>query len=111
DRALIIEFHDIKPELRRDEGRFWSEFEKARPRIFGALLDAVAGGLGNLPCTALDQLPRMADFAKWACACEAEVGLSDGDFLNTYQANRAHGRNLALESSPLYEPLLELARE
>ena len=30
DRAMIVDFLDIKPEMRRDEGRFWREFELAR---------------------------------------------------------------------------------
>ena len=100
DRALIIDFHDIKPELRRDERQFWREFEAARPRILGALLDAVALGLRRLPALALVQLPRMADFASWASACEDGLGLDPGEFLKVYEANRADSRNLALESSP-----------
>src|SRR5271155_4809335 len=44
DRALIIEFQDIRPELRRNESQFWREFEAARPRILGALLDAASAG-------------------------------------------------------------------
>ncbi len=40
DRALIVEFSELKPEMRRDEARFWHEFELARPRILGALLNA-----------------------------------------------------------------------
>ena len=111
DRALIIDFHDIKPELRRDESQFWREFEAARPSILGALLDAVALGLMKLSALALAQLPRMADFASWASACEDGLGLQRGEFLKVYEANRADARNLALDSSPLYEPLQELARE
>ena len=76
DRALIIEFHDIKPELRRDERQFWREFEAARPPILGALLDAVVIGLRKLPALALENLPRMADFASWASACEDGSGLT-----------------------------------
>jgi hypothetical protein len=111
DRALIIEFQDIKPELRRNESQFWREFEAARPRILGALLDAVSLGLRKLPTLALGQLPRMADFATWASACEDGLGIRSAEFLKVYEANRADARNLALESSPLYEPLRELARE
>jgi hypothetical protein len=111
DRSLIIDLHDIKPEARRDERQFWREFEAARPRILGALLDAVAFGLKELPVLALDALPRMADFASWATACELGLGLDRGQFLKTYEANRLEARDLALESSPLYEPLRELARQ
>ena len=111
DRSLIIDFHDIKPRARRDERQFWREFEAARPRILGALLDAVALGLRRLSALALGQLPRMADFASWANACEGDSELDRGEFLRVYESNRADGRDLALESSPLYEPLRELAQD
>ncbi len=35
DRALIVEFLDMKPEMRRDEAQFWREFEEVRPGILG----------------------------------------------------------------------------
>jgi hypothetical protein len=111
DRTLIIEFLDLKPETRRDEAQFWHEFEDVRPRILGALLDAVSAGLRKLPNLRLDQLPRMADFALWVNACEGSLGMKPGEALTTYSANRAETRNLALESSPLYEPIAKLARE
>jgi hypothetical protein len=111
DRTIIIEFDDIKPQARRDERQFWREFEAARPRVLGALLDAVAAGLRKLPAVRPGPLPRMADFATWASACEAGLKLEPGEFLKAYQANRADARDLALESSPLYEPLRELARD
>ncbi|MGO9454548.1 MAG: hypothetical protein ACLQDV_26405 [Candidatus Binataceae bacterium] len=111
DRAVIIEFLDLKPETRRDEAQFWREFEQARPRILGALLDAVVAGLGNLPVVSLAQLPRMADFAIWVSACETALGLETGEALEAYRTNCAEARNLALEASPLYEPLTQLATE
>ena len=30
DRAVIVEFLDMKPEMRRDEAQFWREFEEAK---------------------------------------------------------------------------------
>jgi len=110
DRAVIVELLDLKPELRRDEAQFWREFEEVRPRILGALLDAVVAGLGNLPAVRLDQLPRMADFAMWVSACERALGLERGEALDAYRANCTEAPNLALEASPLYDPLRELAR-
>ena len=110
DRAVIVEFLDLKPEMRRDEAQFWREFEEVRPRILGALLDAVVAGLGNLPNVTLEQPPRMADFAVWVSACERALGLEGGEALEAYRANCSEARNLALEASPVYEPLLEVAR-
>ncbi len=111
DRALIVEFNDIKPNQRRDERLFWCEFEVARPRLLGALLDAVVLGLRRLPAISLERLPRMADFASWATACEMAMGLKNGEFLGVYENNRTEGRNLALESSPLHEPIRALAEQ
>jgi len=110
DRALIIDFHDIKPQARRDEHQFWKEFEAVRPRILGALLDAAVCGMRTLPNLTINHLPRMADFANWASACEEGLGLGSGEFLKIYENNRVDARDLALGSSPLYEPLRELAR-
>jgi len=36
DRALMVEFLSITPELRQDEAQFWHEFAARRPRILGA---------------------------------------------------------------------------
>jgi hypothetical protein len=53
----------------------------------------------------------MADFAIWVNACEEGLGIKPGEALTTYQSNRAEAHHLALESSPLYEPIAKLARE
>ena len=111
DRSLIVDFLDIKPEMRRDEGRFWRDFEEARPRILGALLDAVVAGLGSLPAVTLDQLPRMADFAIWVNACAEGLGMKPSEAMAAYELNCAEAHHLALECSPLYQPIAELARE
>jgi putative DNA primase/helicase len=107
---VIVEFLDMKPDLRRDETHFWREFEEVRPRILGALLDAATVGLKNLPNVRLDQ-PRMADFAIWVNACEEGLGMKSGEGLTTYQSNRSETHNLVLESSPLYIPVAKLAQE
>ena len=59
----------------------------------------------------LDQLPRMADFTIWVSACDESLGMNPGEALTAYQYNRAETHNLALESSPLCEPVAKLDRE
>jgi len=86
-------------------------FEKLRPRILGALLNAVAGALKALPSTKLDSLPRMADFALWVAAAEDSLGWSKGTFISAYAGNRASANEVALESSPVARPLLEMLDE
>ena len=73
DRAVFLTLEPIPEERRRPEQELWAAFEAERPRILGVLLDAVAKGLAMLPQTQLDKLPRMADFALWATACETAL--------------------------------------
>jgi hypothetical protein len=53
----------------------------------GALLDAVVEGLRRLPETQPPKLPRMADFALWAMACETALRPA-GTFWSAYCGNR-----------------------
>lgn len=98
DRALMFNLPAIREEDRRPEEEFWRDFEEVRPRILGALLDAVAEGLRNIDTVKLDRLPRMADFARWIVACEPALPWEAGAFMEAYVGNRADAVSLALES-------------
>src|SRR5262245_44212547 len=87
DRTLFLNLPSIADRGRRSERQMWRDFELARPRILGSLLDAAAHGLRKLPEIRLEQLPRMADFALWATACETAFWPA-GTFARAYQANR-----------------------
>lgn len=94
DRAIILNLPPIPEQDRIDELTFWREFEEARPRILGALLDAVAAGLRNIENVKLERLPRMADFAKWVTACEEVLPWPAGGFMEAYMGNRAEAVEL-----------------
>jgi len=51
DRAIFLTLEPIPEENRRSESELWAVFEAERPKILGALLDAVARGLKMLPET------------------------------------------------------------
>src|SRR5262249_54050728 len=97
DRAVIVRLPAIPEEKRRRESGFWAAAVAALPAILGALLDAVAAGLRNLPGVRLDRLPRMADFAAWVTACEPALGWPPGSFLAAYRGNVADANELALD--------------
>jgi hypothetical protein len=86
DRAMFLALEPIPDGRRRPEADLWAAFEKERPGILGALLDAVAEGLRNLPKVRPARLPRMADFALWASACEPAFWPS-GRFGSAYSDN------------------------
>jgi hypothetical protein len=108
DRALCLTLAEIDEDDRRDEHELWRVFMTARPRILGALLDAVAVGLRNLPVTRLASKPRMADFALWVVAAETALPWKSGDFLPAYGRNRNTANDAALDASILVVPVLSL---
>jgi hypothetical protein len=100
DRAIFLTLEPIPDDKRRLETELWAAFELMRPRVLGALLDAVALGLERLPKTRLKTLPRMADFAVWATACETALRHQDGTSWQEGAFAKAYAGNIdeAVES-------------
>lgn len=111
DRALICRAPIIESSRRRDEETFWREFEAVRAGIFGSLLGAVACGLRRLPGVRLTELPRMADFARWATACEPGLGLQHGDVVRALRRSADEAVQVALEASPIARAIQALVEE
>ena len=100
DRAIFLALTPIGDAQRRPEGELWRQFELVRPHILGALLDAVAQGLRALGHLRLEALPRMADFALWATACETALWPA-GTFARAYAANRRAAIESIMEADPI----------
>ena len=97
DRALFVTLNGIPADKRRTEAELWDDFEAKRARLLGALLDAVAMGLGRLPQTRVREAPRMADLARWVEACEPAL-FAPGAFKALYAINREGAARDAIES-------------
>ncbi len=111
DRALILYLPTITDEARKPESALWGAFEAVRPRILGALLDAVATCLQCVDEVRLERLPRMADFALWVTAGEAGLKWPQGTFLAAYTDNRSAANDLALEASVVVPAVQQILDE
>ena len=100
DRGIFLALAPIDERQRRSERELWREFEIARPRLLGALLDATVHGLRTLPNVRLTSLPRMADFALWATACEPGLWPA-ATFACSYDANRRAAVEGIIEADPV----------
>ena len=100
DRAIFLTLEAIPEERRRPEAELWAAFEAERPKILGVLLDAVVQGLKKLPDTKLERLPRMADFAVWASACETAIWPA-GTFWSAYCGNRDEAVDSVIDADPV----------
>jgi len=65
DRAIIFYLPSISKDKRRPESEFWQAFQIARPRILGALLNAVAGAIRGINDVVLNELPRRPISPYW----------------------------------------------
>ncbi len=108
DRALFQMLSPIPETSRRPEADLRSEFEEARPRVLGALLDAMVVGIRTLPTIKLQRMPRMADFARWGSACEAAIGGATGSFMQAYEKNIASAVTNVVESDPVAAAVIGL---
>lgn len=97
DRAICLTLDVIPEDKRRPEKELLEAFHKAQPAILGALCSGLSHGLKHEADTHITHLPRMADCAKWASACEGAFW-EPGRFMQAYQANRLAQNDMVIEA-------------
>ena len=100
ERSIFSVCEVIAGKDRLEEEEIWAAFDEAHPSILGALLDAVVMGLQQFHDTRPPELPRMADFAHWAVACEPALW-APGTFMAAYNANILGAVESVLEANPV----------
>lgn len=108
DRALPLYLPRIDESQRLTEAQFHEAFNRARPRLLGIMLDAVASALRNFGRVRLERLPRLADFTVWVEAAAPALGWPPGAFLSAYAENRATANDVTLAASPVAEAIRAL---
>jgi len=111
DRLLLIELERISPTKRMDEATYWSKFNDDRPRLFGALLDAIAGTLKHLPDINLARLARMADFTRIACAYAAYAGIGSKKMLAIIMRHTSRQTEEVLAADPVATAIFDFIKK
>jgi putative DNA primase/helicase len=101
DRSIAVTMPPIPDEKRRPESAVWDEFEAAAPGILAPLLDGLVTAIKRLPTLKLDCLPRMADFARLACAAAPAFDWTEADMLKAMDMNRKASVETVAESDPI----------
>ena len=110
DRCIVVQLPVMPDKKRLQEADLNCQFEIARPRILGAVLDAVVAALRNHSAVRFDSLPRMADFAAWVVAAETAHN-KEPIFLNAYCGNRADLNETAIHTSTVGTALLQFLED
>ena len=111
DRSLTVGLPAIRDEHRQREDELGARFEVLRPRLLGALLDAVSCALRRRSEVHLERSPRMADFAHWVVAAEPALPWAEGTFLAAYEGNRQESVEVSLEADVVGSAVRELLAE
>jgi hypothetical protein len=109
DRTLLFYLERLTPADRKALGRVEADFEAARPRLFGGLLNALSRTLALVPEVEETGLSRMADFHRFGRAAALALGFEPGQFDAVLRAAEARQRRAAFDH-PLALALLLLAR-
>lgn len=113
DRCIFLHLEPILDDERISEDEYWSEFEKEKPLILGALFNGLVAGLKNLPDLEPQPLLRMADAMRWAIACETAYW-DPGTVAAAYRRNQTQALEELAEADPLisfFESLMEFRPE
>lgn len=110
DRTIMLTLPLIRDDRRLTETQIWSEFDAMHSAVLGALLDAVVHGLRNQTNVVLKKMPRMADFAVWATACEPALGLRCS-FAEAYAGNRDQARETVVAADLVADTLRTFMRK
>ena len=100
ERAINLELPVIEKGSRRREQEMRREYAEARPRMFGALLDAVSCAIRRQDDVVHDGTVRMADAAAWMTAAEPALGLPDGAIVAAFHHHQEAASAAELEADP-----------
>lgn len=109
-RSIILNLPVIDSISRQSDEAFAEAFEAAKPRIFGAVLDALSCALRRVGSVHLERKPRMADFALWVTAAEPALGWADGAFMAAYDTMQRNAVADGIDASPVGSTLVEYLR-
>ena len=76
DRMLTVTLPPLTPETTRPESEIAERFAKARPKILGALAQAVSVAMSRVDQIHLESYPRNAEAAVWAIAASPALNTS-----------------------------------
>ena len=110
DRSVIVHLTFIPAEARKTSQEIWEAWTKDRPKVLGALCNAVSACLRNFDKVDEPNLPRMADFAKWVIAAEEALPWENGTFIRTMRNLRVNMVEDAIDADSTAMAVLKMMK-
>ena len=110
DRSLIINLKTISKDKRKAEGDVRDLFNAMRPAIFGRICDGLVAILRSEEKDPED-LPRMADFARFVAKAETEYEWPQGDLILAMNESRKEALDQLNEYDTFLSMIVELSED
>jgi hypothetical protein len=94
DRCLYIELERITPREQKSLESLDRDYNKIRPAIFHAMLDALVGAMQIRKHVTLPFLPRLADWFQWCAAISDVIGIGRDRFISAFYENEKRRRDI-----------------
>jgi hypothetical protein len=111
DRSILVELMRIKDNNRKELSAVIANFEADKAEILGGIFDTLVKAIAIFPTVQLQNLPRMADFARWGYAIGEALGGLGQQFLDEYTGNRRIQNEEAIASDPTATLIVEHMRK
>lgn len=108
DRSMLIETAPMSNDKRKTESEFWDEFNKDKSKILGGFFDALVKALKIKSSLKIENLPRMADYAKVGESISQALGYPNGMFLEIYNHNIQRQTEEVIYGNAICQVLLEI---
>jgi hypothetical protein len=108
-RKVDVETVEIPRERQREREELLALWAAVRPRVFGALLRAVAMAYARRDQIVLREKPRLADAARFVEAAAPGLGLAPGEWTRAVLGQLDAGARELVEDSPIARAVRDLA--
>lgn len=108
DRSILIGLDQMSQENRKEETQLRSNYNENLPEILGGIFTVMTKAMDLYPSVKLENLPRMADFAKWGYAIAEAIGGYGDEFITAYAKDEEDRIMEALDANPLSTAIISL---
>lgn len=88
DRALCFELKTISKKERKTDTEIWGTFNRDKPKILGAMFDALSKAMTILPTLRVAEKERMSDAHREMTAIAIALGIQQEEFQRILDKNR-----------------------
>lgn len=111
DRCITLTSKRIPPKNRKTLEEVLDSFKRDLPYMLWQIFDILSKAIPIYKTVEIEELPRMADFARWGYAIADAIGYGGNQFLAIYKKNQEDALSLMVEEDTILPVLIEFMEQ